>query len=343
MISAMDVLRMVLGALMAVTLVAIGAAIFDAKAARNIEAEAREAIRRSISAEALARRIDRALARGQRDDAAMYAEIAALAGFAIPASTQTRLAQALAQQATAMAGVGPAQSSNAASALSGAVAAELSIVGDIRDIAAEGEKLVAGMPYDELLLGLSVIGVALATVSPSGSAAMIRAKGGASVLKVAAREGQLTAELTRQLRRLLSEAVDWPALARMLQRTPLSDQAATRKAVEAYSAQVRLAMLFPMLKKIERMRERAGTSEAVRLMRFVRTSEDLDAIAAMSEALGRKTRGVVEITGKTRPRLLEGRFNLFTLIAENVPALLAWLGSLLVLFLSRPRLRASEA
>lgn len=334
---------MALGALTAVVLVAIGAATFDAKGARNIGAEAAEALRRSTSAEALARRIDRALARGQIDDAAMYAEIAALAGFALPEATEARLARAFPRQANLVSSPGAARLGAQASTLSGAVAAELSIVGDIRDIASEGEKLVAGTPYDELVLGLSVIGVALATVSPGGSAAMLRAKGGVSVLKVAAREGLLTAELTRQLRRLLLEAVEWPALARALQATPLSDQAATRKAVEAFSARVRLAMLFPVLATVERIREQAGTGEAVRLMRYVRSSEDLEAIATMSESLGRKTRGVIEITGKTRTRLLEGRFDLMTLIAQNIPALLAWLGSLGVLFLSRRRLRASEA
>ncbi len=133
----------------------------------------------------------------------------------------------------------------------------------------------------------------------------------------------------------MGEAVDLPRLSRTLRETRLSDPMATRATIKAYSDHVRTAALFPTLAKIEGVREAAGAGEAVRLMRYVRTTEDLDDVAAMSKVLGKKTRGVIDITGKTSLRLFKGGFKFLALIVDNLLAFLSWLGSLAAMLLSR--------
>jgi hypothetical protein len=341
MILHMDVLRILLGALIVAALVAVGAAVFDPTRARDPEEAVRQELTRDTDAQAMAARINGALDQGKVDDASMYAEIARFAGFAIPQETQERLdrelsnARMIVRETGSFIGGFITGDADDVAALAGAVTADLTVVGDVRDIAAEGTKLVAGKPYNELVLGLSVVGVALTTATLATGGGALPAKAGVSVLKVAKRAGHLTADFTRVLGRLVRDAVDPPRLARTLRETRLSNSTATRAAVEAYTEHVRTAALFPTLAKVERIRETAGAGEAVRLMRYVRTTDDLDDVTAMSKVLGKKTRGVIEITGKTSLRLFKGGFKILALILENILAFLSWLGSLVALMLSR--------
>jgi hypothetical protein len=43
--------------------------------------------------------------------------------------------------------------------IAGAVTSDLTVIGDLRDIALEGGKMIAGEEYSELILGLSVVGI----------------------------------------------------------------------------------------------------------------------------------------------------------------------------------------
>jgi hypothetical protein len=59
----------------------------------------------------------------------------------------------------------------------------------------------------------------------------------------------------------------------------------------------------------------------------------------MSQALGSKTRGVMEITGKTSVKAFKRRFDALALVLGNIPSFLAWLGSFLALIWSRRVMR----
>jgi hypothetical protein len=76
-----------------------------------------------------------------------------------------------------------------------------------------------------------------------------------------------------------------------------------------------------------------GPGETVRLLRYVRTTENLDDITSMSARLGKKTRGVIELTGKTSLRAFRTALNVFEFLVEWMIGFISWLATILSLAL----------
>jgi hypothetical protein len=95
-----------------------------------------------------------------------------------------------------------------------------------------------------------------------------------------------------------------------------------------------------VFRRIGTIGENAGPAETVRLMRYVHSERDLDDVAKMSGKLGKKTRGVIAITGKTALRAFKTSLNIFEFLIENIIAFGAWLLGLLGLGIGRRVIRA---
>ncbi len=97
-------------------------------------------------------------------------------------------------------------------ALAGALGADFSGYGDIRDLYEQIDNYQQGKPVDDLVVGLAAAGLALtgATIVSLGSASP--AKAGVSVVKSARRAGKLSPALTRQVGKLAADAIDRKAL-----------------------------------------------------------------------------------------------------------------------------------
>jgi len=298
-----------------------------------------EAIQRELrlhtTTEQLDAHVSQALDTGDVDDASVYADVATYMSRKLSPATQAKLDAALTTSATVMRNAGQFASGfvtgagTSTAGLAGALASDVTVVGDIRDIASEGGNMIQGKPYSELVLGLSVLGVAatVATVATGGGGVV--AKAGVSLLKVAKRAGTLTLDFTRELERLVTRAVDTQELTRVLKGTNLNDLRATEDAVTTYARGIKDAEIFPVLGRLGRMSEKAGPGETVRLLRYVHSTRDLEDVGDMTERLGKKTRGIIEITGKTSLRAFRTSLNIIQFLVERVMAFGAWLLGLL--------------
>ena len=96
--------------------------------------------------------------------------------------------------------------------LSGTVAGDLFVFGDIRDVVREGKHLAMGEDTDRLVLGLAAAGLAVtaATYVSVGGAAPVRA--GLTLVKDARKVGRLGEGLTQWAGRSAREVVDAPML-----------------------------------------------------------------------------------------------------------------------------------
>src|SRR6202040_4023534 len=96
--------------------------------------------------------------------------------------------------------------------LSGTVAGDLFVFGDIRDVVREGKHLAMGEDTDRLVLGLATAGlvVTAATYVSIGGAAPVRA--GLTLVKDARKVGRLGEGLTEWAGRSARELVDTPML-----------------------------------------------------------------------------------------------------------------------------------
>lgn len=327
-------------------LVGVGVAFLDPDTELTPEEAVQWELQQTVTSEDLDTRIAAALEEDDYETALVYQDISEFAGIGLSEDTMDALRRAggitasIGRTGTQLASGFFTGESESLAGLTGAVASDLTVVGDVRDISREGPAMIAGEPYNELILGLSVVGVGVtgATVATGGGG--LPGRVGVSLLKVAAKTGSLTAEFSRVLGRLVSDAVNFPALRQTLETVRLSDTAATREAVTAYARSVRTSELAPVIARMNDIRGSAGAAESVRLMRYVRSTDDLDDIAAMSTTLGRKTRGVIELTGKTTLRAFKTTLNILEFIIRNIISFLSWLGSSLMVLFGRRIFRA---
>ncbi len=322
-------------------LIGIGAYLIEPGMELTPEQAVRYDLQQTTSTEDLSNRINTSLEEGDYDSAVMYSEIAEFAGFALSPEAADAMHQASGITATIGRTTGDlvggffTGEATSVAGLSGAVASDLTVIGDVRDISNQAPKMLAGEPYSEIILGLSVVGVGVtgATVATGGGG--LPGRIGVTLLKVAAKTGSLTADFSRTLTRMVGDAVNFPGLRQTLRSVSLTDSAATREAVTVYARSINTAELAPVVARMNDIRGNAGAAETVRLMRYVDNTEDLEDIAGMSAALGRKTRGVAEITGKSSLRAFKTTLNIVEFIIRNIIAFLSWLGSLILFAFGR--------
>lgn len=213
--------------------------------------------------------------------------------------------------------------------LGGAITSDLTVYGDIRDIVVEGGKMIAGEDYSAFILGLSTVGLAATagTIATGGGGIVVKA--GLSFVKFAKRSGHLTAAFAARLTRLAGEAIDMPALKQALRRVNPADPFGSWAALATYARTVKGARLFDLLGKMEDIRAAVGTAEALRILKRVETLEEIDDLHGLAKVAGKRTRGVMELTGKTSLRAIKYTANVLQILFEYVWALVLWIAGLL--------------
>jgi hypothetical protein len=290
------------------------------------------AIERTLAEAGAGDRLDaRARAALDADDVALARGLADLAndlGRPLPQETAARLAAAEAPAAVAWRNARSAAHGfvtgeiDGAAALGGAVAADFSLYGDLRDLAVEGVKMARGEEHSELLMGLAAAGLlaTAATVPSLGGAAP--AKFGVSVLKAARRAGTLTAEFSADLgRRLTQSAAKAPVRA-----GADAAAAAEKTAVRGGDALGGLAGATADLRAVGGA---VGAGETVRLMKYVRSVDDLADLRRFTARFGARSRAVAELIGKASLRAFRTTIRLTELLLRHLWAAGVWFGSLL--------------
>jgi len=289
----------------------------------------RDLLIETVPPETYAERIDKALAAGDMALAESYAETASLAGSVLPPATIARMEEARGFLVTGLrvtrdfAEGFVTGEANSVSSLSGALVSDLTVIGDIRDIAREGPAFVAGEPHDELMLGLSVAGVGLTAASVASGGTALPAKVGASVAKAALRTGRITARFSGELRLLAARAIDMPALRQALARTSFHDLQALRRIAARHADKLRGSRLARVFDDAATLVDHAGPSQALRLMERVGSADELTDLAAMSRVLGKRTLAVAELTGRITLRGLKRGWPLARVLASTLYVVLA--------------------
>jgi hypothetical protein len=282
-----------------------------------------------------------ALERDDIEEADMYVEIAKFLDYQLPESTIARINEAHELSATVVRntyqfGEGFVTGTGESTAgLAGAVTSDLTVIGDLRDIALEGGRMLAGQEYSELILGLSVVGVGVTAATIATGGGGVVAKAGISLVKAARRTGRLTSEFATTLTRLTTDAVNMPLLRRTMSGVDLTDLTRTQRVISDYGRNVRASRLLPVLSRMGEISNRVGPAETVRLMKFVKTGENLDDVSDMTKRFGLRSRGIMELTGKIALRSFKTSFRMMEWVAQSIMAILAWVGGLVLMILMR--------
>jgi hypothetical protein len=194
--------------------------------------------------------------------------------------------------------------------LSGTVAGDLFVFGDIRDVARESKHLAMGENTDRLVLGLAAAGlvVTAATYATAGEAAPIRA--GLTLVKDARKAGRLGDGLAKWTGRTTRDIVDTPALEEAVASGSVLRPRQTVSAISAAFRAEKAGGLVRLAKDVGRITEKTGTRGAMDSLKLAEGPKDIARAARLAEAKGGETRAILKILGRGALLLATGAFDL---------------------------------
>jgi hypothetical protein len=194
--------------------------------------------------------------------------------------------------------------------LSGTVAGDLFVFGDVRDVVREGKHLAMGEDTDRLVLGLAAAGLAVtaATYVSAGGVAPLRA--GLTLVKDARKVGRLGEGLTQWAGRSAREMVDATTLQHAVASGSVLRPGQTMSAIKAAFSAEKAGALVRLAKDVGRVGEKAGFRAAQDTLKIAESPKDVARAARLAESKGGQTRAILKVLGRGALLLAAGAFNL---------------------------------
>src|SRR6267142_6361295 len=264
----------------------------------------------------VAENIEAALAANDADLANSFVELAGEKGVPVTDELSRRVSDAVAEENSSShlakrfaTGLVTGNADDVAS-LSGTVAGDLFVFGDIRDVAREAKHLAMGEDTDRLVLGLAVAGLAVtaATYVAVGGVAPVRA--GLTLVKDARKVGRLGEGLTQWAGRSAREMVDAPMLQQAVASGSVLLPGSTMTAIKAAFRAEKAGALVRLAKDVGRVSEKAGARGALETLRIAEGPKDVARAARLAESKGGQTRAILKVLGRGALLLAAGAFNL---------------------------------
>ncbi|MGY4480417.1 hypothetical protein [Bradyrhizobium sp. USDA 3364] len=278
--------------------------------------------------------IETALASGDADLAASFVALAAEKNIALGDDLTTRVNDAVAEQSSAThfakgfaTGLVTGNADDVAS-LSGTVAGDLFVFGDIRDVVREGKHLVMGEDTDQLVLGLAAAGLAVtaATYVSVGGAGPLRA--GLTLVKDTRKAGRLSEGMIAWAGRSTREVVDRSALREAVASGSVLRPAETATAIRAAFRAEKAGALVRVAKDVGRVGEAAGVRAARDTLKVAENPQEIARAARIAEVKGGQTRAIIKLLGRGALLLAAGAFDLTMGLFGALLALFGFLSSI---------------
>jgi len=282
----------------------------------------------------VADQIEAALASGDAGLAESFVDLAREKKVSLPSDLMQRVSDAVDEENSSShfakrfaLGLVTGNADDAAS-LSGTVAGDLFVFGDIRDVVRESKHLVMGEDTDRLVLGLATAGLAVtaATYISVGGVAPVRA--GLTLVKDARKIGRLGEGLTEWAGRSTREMVDTPMLQNAVASGSVMRPGDTVSAIRAAFHAEKAGALVRLAKDVGRVSERAGARGALDTLRIAEGPEDVARAARLAESKGGQTRAILKMLGRGALLLAVGAFDLSLWLFGALFALFGLLSSI---------------
>ena len=168
--------------------------------------------------------------------------------------------------------------------LAGTALGDLFVFGDIRDMVREGTRYVSGQPADELVLGLSAVGLAITAGTYASVGVAGPARIGLSAVKAARRTGRLTCTHVGLDRPFIARGDRLVALKRAgaAIASPTTALREARMVVKAEKADG----LMKLASDVGRVQTKAGTQAALDGLKLAEGPRDMARIAKLAEKKG---------------------------------------------------------
>jgi hypothetical protein len=264
----------------------------------------------------LAKQAEAALANQDADLAKSFVDLAGARNVKLPDDLLQRVSDAVAADASASSfakrfatGFVTGNADDLAT-LSGTVAGDLFVFGDIRDALREGKHLAFGEETDHLILGLAAAGLAVtaATYASAGGAAPVRA--GLTLVKDARKVGRIGEGLTAWAARSARGMVDGPVLKEAMANASVFRPAQTAAAIKTAFRAEKAGDIVRFAKDVGRVGEKAGTRGALDTLRIAQGPKDVARASKLAAAKGGQTRAIIKLFGRGAVVLAAGAFQL---------------------------------
>jgi hypothetical protein len=278
--------------------------------------------------------IEAALAANDADLANSFVELAGEKNISLADELSQRVGDAVAEQNSSShfakrfaSGLVTGNADDVAS-ISGTVAGDLFVFGDVRDVAREGKHLVMGEDTDRLVLGLAAAGLAVtaATYVSVGGVAPVRA--GLTLVKDARKVGRLGEGLTLWAGRSARDLVDAPMLQDAVESGSVLRPGQTLTAIKAAFRPGEAGALVRFAKDVGRVGEKAGTRGALDTLALAEGPKDVARAARLAAAKGGQTRAILKLLGRGALLLAAGAFDLTLWVFGALLALFGLLSSI---------------
>lgn len=277
------------------------------------------------------REIEAALAASDADLANSYLELARDRNIAVPAALAEKVTAAVDRANSATAhiesfarGLITGEPENVVG-LAGTALGDLFVYGDIRDAVREGTRYISGQPTDELVLGLSVVGLAITAGTYASIGVTTPARVGLSAVKAARRTGRISAGMADWVGRSLREIIDWSALKRA--GAAIADPTTAIREARTVVKAEKADSLMKLANDVGRVQSKAGTQAALDGLKLAQGPRDMARVAKLAEKKGSKTRAILKTLGRGAILLSLATFNLVAWIMGAVLTLFGLLSS----------------
>jgi hypothetical protein len=212
--------------------------------------------------------------------------------------------------------------------LSGTVAGDLFVFGDIRDVVRESKHLAMGEDTDRLVLGLATAGLAVTAATYVSVGGMAPVRAGLTLVKDARKVGRLGEGLTQWAGRSAREVVDTPMLQNAVASGSAMRPGQTITAIRAAFHAEKAGALVRLAKDIGRVAEKSGARGAMDTLRIAEGPKDVARAARLAESKGGQTRAILKLLGRGALLLAAGAFNLALWVFGALVALFGLLSSI---------------
>jgi hypothetical protein len=167
---------------------------------------------------------------------------------------------------------------------------DLTPVGDVVGVVREGGNYLLGRDVDMVDLGLSAVGLTAVAVMPLTGGTSGGVKVGAGISKMAWRMGSLSPDFLPPFRRAVREGFDWTRIGLVRSQADLALLA--RPEI--------LAPAVGIVRDAGRVADAVGSQRALYLLSRAESPTELRQLAAISEQIGPRAVGALELIGKSR-------------------------------------------
>lgn len=244
---------------------------------------------------------EQALAARDEDLAASIAALAERKGVVLPGDLHARISAAQEEArdrmgADAWNGFHLGNAKNEAE-LAGAVAADLTGIGDIRDLYEQATKYLNGEEIDGLTVGIAAAGLGLTAATVATLGLTLPKRAGLSALKAVKQAGRLSPALARDVGMTASSAIDGAALKTVSTSLARFDVAAAQEAAGRVVNPAALRALKGLGADAATIGQNAGYRATVQTLGTASRAEDVTRVARLSGHFGTATRGVLALGG----------------------------------------------